>query len=222
MYHRYDARMRQDHNRILTTAARASLPRLGFWQKGRSRVWLADRGFWLSVVEFQPSGFGKGSYLNVAAHWLWSHTPNSLSFDYTIMSGKPWIPFENVAQFETGVAELVERAVEESKALKSKIIDVQAVASLLVEHHDTYDSAGCAGGWPAFNAAVAAGVVGDMANARSLFDKANESIGAWRADMQALIIPYGDALRDAATFETFITQRINANRTAWGLDPWLT
>ena len=39
---------------------------MGFWRKGRSRMWLADRDFWLGVVEFQPSGFRKGTYLNVA------------------------------------------------------------------------------------------------------------------------------------------------------------
>jgi hypothetical protein len=33
------------------------------------------------VVEFPPSGWAKGSYLNVAAHWLWIEQ-DYLSFDY--------------------------------------------------------------------------------------------------------------------------------------------
>jgi hypothetical protein len=55
-------------SQIIAAAARRALAPVGFWRKGRSRVWLSDHGFWLTVVEFQPSGFGKGSYLNVAAH----------------------------------------------------------------------------------------------------------------------------------------------------------
>ena len=57
-----------------------ALQPLGFRRKGQSRLWGGDHGWWLAVVEFQPSGFRKGSYLNVAAHWLWSDG-GYISFD---------------------------------------------------------------------------------------------------------------------------------------------
>src|SRR5438045_5748615 len=69
------------HDKIITDAAKAALGRLNFRRKCRSRTWLADHGWWLTVVEFQPSSWSKGSYLNVAAHWLWSDSGH-LSFDY--------------------------------------------------------------------------------------------------------------------------------------------
>jgi hypothetical protein len=53
------------HDRIIADAAKAALGPLGFKRKGRSRTWLADHGWWLTVVEFQPSAWSKGSYLNV-------------------------------------------------------------------------------------------------------------------------------------------------------------
>jgi hypothetical protein len=65
---------------LLSEAARRHLRRLGVVQKGRSRTWLDDNGWFVTVVEFQPSGFGKGSYLNVGAHFLWSWN-DFLSFD---------------------------------------------------------------------------------------------------------------------------------------------
>lgn len=49
-------------------------------RKGKSRIWFKDNGWWLAVVEFQPSDWGKGTYLNVAATWLW-HANEYLSFD---------------------------------------------------------------------------------------------------------------------------------------------
>lgn len=58
------------HDKIIAEAAKAALRSLGFQRKGRSRTWLADHGWWLTIVEFQPSAWSKGSYLNVAAHWL--------------------------------------------------------------------------------------------------------------------------------------------------------
>ncbi|TGQ53638.1 DUF4304 domain-containing protein [Mesorhizobium sp. M1C.F.Ca.ET.193.01.1.1] len=59
-----------EHGRIIASQAKIALQPAGFRRNGRSRVWIADRGFWLSVVEFQPSSWSKGTYLNVAVHWL--------------------------------------------------------------------------------------------------------------------------------------------------------
>lgn len=58
-----------DHNKILNAAAREVLRPLGFRQRGRSRMWFEDRGWWLVLVEFQPSQWSRGSYLNVGPMW---------------------------------------------------------------------------------------------------------------------------------------------------------
>ncbi|MFZ6815906.1 hypothetical protein ACO0K3_15670 [Undibacterium sp. Rencai35W] len=68
------------HGDIIANAAKAYLPAIGMKRKGRSRIWLKDNGWWLAVVEFQPSGWSKGTYLNVAATWLW-YAKDYLSFD---------------------------------------------------------------------------------------------------------------------------------------------
>src|SRR5438132_1366297 len=60
-----------DHNKIIAAAARESLTPLGMVRKGRSRIWLADRGWWLGIVEFQCSSWSRGTYLNVSLMWLW-------------------------------------------------------------------------------------------------------------------------------------------------------
>jgi len=49
---------------------------LGLYRKGRSRTWLDDRAWWLGIVEFQPSSWSKGSYLNVGVTWLWDEFPH--------------------------------------------------------------------------------------------------------------------------------------------------
>src|SRR5690349_3307368 len=68
-------------NAILTRAAREVLRPMGLVQKGRSRVWLDDHGWWVIVVEFQPSGFGVASYLNVGICWLWDFSKDHWHFD---------------------------------------------------------------------------------------------------------------------------------------------
>jgi hypothetical protein len=199
-----------EHGRILATAARAALTPLGFWQKGRSRIWLADRGFWLTVVEFQPSGWSKGSYLNVAAHWLWSTMPEVLSFDYMFERQNRFVEFEDAGQFTPLAKKLAGQAAEESRALETLFAGMHSTAAELVER------AKALRGWPTFDAAVATGLIGDMATSKRLFAAA--MLDEWRPDLRALLVPYAEAIVDAAEFRSFIELRINAHRAKYGLD----
>lgn len=184
-------------------------------------MWLADRGFWLSIVEFQPSGFGKGSYLNVSAHWFWSAVPGSLSFDYCLKRQKPWIAFRDAAEFKVLADRLAKQAAEESEELRTRIPNIRAVGALLVAEERAWQNEDRGGGWPAFHAAVASGLSGDMATARTLFDSAYTTLGSWRPDLQALLAPYANALKNGPAFRKFIAQTIDRQRPAFGLGPWL-
>ena len=71
----------QNHNKLITQAARTVLKPEGLFQKGASRLWIDDNGWYLTLVEFQPSMWGRGSYLNVALYYLWD-ARDYLGFDY--------------------------------------------------------------------------------------------------------------------------------------------
>src|SRR5215469_14337393 len=62
---------RPDVSKAIAEAARQALAPLGVTRKGRSRTWLDDHGWWLGIVEFQPSNWGAGTYLNVGLMFLW-------------------------------------------------------------------------------------------------------------------------------------------------------
>src|ERR1022692_4746779 len=121
-----------EHGRILAAAARTALTPLGFWRKGRSRVWWADRGFWLAVVEFQPSSFSKGSYLNVAAHWHWGAMPNVPSQDYILVHHRRWIDFEDANQFLPLADRLAREGAEATEELESKFANMSRTAAELL------------------------------------------------------------------------------------------
>ena len=78
-----------EHSKLLTLAARKHLAPLGCKQQGRSRFWFDDHGWWAATVEFQPSSWSKGSYLNVGAMWFW-HPADHWVFN----------EFERVAPFQ--------------------------------------------------------------------------------------------------------------------------
>lgn len=58
-------------DKLIAKAAREVLKPLGLFQKGSSRIWIDDNGWFFTEVEFQPSRWSKGAYLNVAVSFLW-------------------------------------------------------------------------------------------------------------------------------------------------------
>jgi hypothetical protein len=101
---------------LLNEAARSVLGEIGMFQKGRSRIWLDDHGWWIGIVEFQPSGFSKGSYLNVSAMWLWHEGEEvDFSFDFSFPPSPrvgEFISFESEEQFGAEATRLASVARE--------------------------------------------------------------------------------------------------------------
>jgi hypothetical protein len=97
--------------KVLTNAARKVLRPIGLVQIGRSRTWLADHGWWLCVVEFQPSSWSQGSYLNVGCMWLWC-VKDYISFDEGYRVG-PFSEFRDEPEFEVAADQMAESAAQE-------------------------------------------------------------------------------------------------------------
>jgi hypothetical protein len=118
-----------DHNRIIATAAKASLAPLGCKRKGKSRLWFDDHLWWVTVIEFQPSSWGKGSYLNVGAMWLWN-AKGYWSFDdeYRIEDFRQFI---EEGQFSGAAEQLAQRAADQVLVYREKFSSLSAVAKYL-------------------------------------------------------------------------------------------
>jgi hypothetical protein len=151
------------HSLLITRAARRNLRPLGLFQKGRSRTWLADQGWWLAVVEFQPSGWSKGSYLNVACMWLWN-VKNYISFDFGDRVEKFW-RFESEDQFAPVADMLSQRAAEEVTRLRTLFPTVLAASDHFLQNPPVQSF------WLEYNAAVAHGLVGRAREGVALLHK---------------------------------------------------
>lgn len=181
------------HNTLLARAAKKHLAGIGMQRKGQSRVWFKDHGWWLAVVEFQPSAWSKGSYLNVAAMWLWN-AKDYWSFDEggrveTFHAFKDTDPFADVAEA------LAIRAREEVQVLLQRFPSMAAVASHLRRHPDDNP-------WHTYHAAMASLAVRDVAHAQKRF--------------RALL-----AVRDSAPFMIALQEKVKkfAECVASGTEP---
>jgi hypothetical protein len=122
------------HTRLLNAAAREILEPLGLRQKGRSRIWLDDQGWWLGVVEFDHSRFEKAAMLNVGANLLWGPGEPREPGGWTMLGGRidgESHTFRSEKQFAPLAQKMVERAAEEVEAQRERLASVTDAARWL-------------------------------------------------------------------------------------------
>ena len=201
------------HDRIIADAAKAALGPLGFRRKGRSRVWLADHAWWLIAVEFQPSAWSRGSYLNVAAHWLWSETGDiTFGFGHRVA---PFQEYRSDEQFAAAASGLADRAAEEARRLAGTFGSLPATADALSDGAETERERP---GWRTYHAGVAAGVAGRPEAAAELFRRVCEN----PVYAEILHLPAGrmaELLPDPAAFRREVAGLVERQRAALKLSP---
>lgn len=202
--------MPNPHDTLIAGAAKAMLGPLGFVRKGRSRVWFADFGWWLNLVEFQPSGWAKGCYLNVAVHWLWTDQEH-LSFDY---GGRiePFVEYASDPQFEQEAERLAQSAAKEVLGLMQMFPTTEAVATILVDvESQKPDQA--RGSWTAYHAGMALGLSGRGEEASAMFRSVRDD------RVQPAVDRMNKLLSDPKEFRRESDELIAGHRKQLGLTP---
>lgn len=202
---------RPAHSQLLTVAAKNVLRPMGMSQKRRSRIWPDDHGWWLCVVEFQPSGWSRGSYLNVGCMWLWN-VKDYISFDEGCRV-EEFRAFLSETQFEAFARSLAERAVNE-------VVRYRKLFPTIVCSH--YDGQWRSGLWPTFHSGVTCGLSGKPEDAQQRFQQLIDSTGdgrPWALNMQAEARRLRDIACDTAQFRDVVTSMIHRARELQKLPP---
>lgn len=142
--------------RVIATAARQALGPLGLVRKGRSRLWIDDHGWWLINVEFQPSGYSTGCYLNVGEQHLWVARDRLCLENFERpLGGSSVIAFTGDERaFTAAMQSVVDAAVDAVTRRREKHADgVEALRRLARGDDD-------------LNAGIASAVLGDQDTAR--------------------------------------------------------
>lgn len=203
-----------DHNRLILIAARQVLAPLGLRQKGRSRLWLDDHGWWLIAVEFQPSSWSRGTYLNVGAMWLWLATDHIAYEIGGRLEG--FTEARDEAQFAAELERVVTRAAAEVARLRRELDGLASVARALGAKPN-------AGGYELIHAGIAAALAGQTAKADELLKRlpmpapdAPEWMGAlWEEAGKIRRL-----LRDPAALRARLGAAVRESRQALRLSSW--
>lgn len=180
------------HSRIIAAAAKAELAPIGFQQKGRSRLWFADHGSWLNVVEFTPSRWSKSVSLMNAAHWLWVGA-GFMSFNEAIPS-KCHAEFETEDQFRGAACEIAMTARANAVAIEERFSSFGAIADFVVERaRSSPDRMGPS--WWGYEAGIASGLIGDFEEASRFLNGLSDERVIGRAAPLLPLIAHPDAFR---------------------------
>jgi hypothetical protein len=207
----------EPHTKLLTAAAREVLRPLGLRQRGRSRTWIDDHGWWIGLVEFQSSAWSKGSYLNVGGMWLWHEQGHHLRFDVGHrVDDAGFIEYQSDEQFAPEARRLAVLAADRIQRLRATLRDLNGAITWLREH-----SAG-GQGWPGYDLGIALGLSGHHVEAAACLRRlAQESDDPeWWEKAVARAHDLANVLdEDADAFRAQIRSAITAFRVALRLEP---
>jgi chaperonin cofactor prefoldin len=111
-----------DHNKLLKKIAKDRLKPYGIIQKGSSRTFLYDNAWYVIIIEFQPSSWDKGSYLNIGVD-LNFYPQNHLAFSYGSRDSG-FKGAENENQFTEIVNAYCNRVIEKIQKFKEEFKDI--------------------------------------------------------------------------------------------------
>ena len=194
-----------DHNDLLAIAAKQVLGPLGLRRRGKSRLWIDDHGLWLLVVEFQPSGWSKGSYLNVSASWLWTGTDH-LAFDVFKRVG-------GFASYEVG-QDFSPLANQLAELAKLEIIEQrERFKSLhhILHHLESEDATS----WTLYSLGIVHGWLGHQTQADQAFQRlaSRPAEHGWQRDLKARAEALANLVGDQAAFQAAIRETVTSART---------
>ncbi len=157
------------HSKIISKVAREVLKPIGVKRKGQSRTWLDDNGWWITVVEFQPSGWSKGTYLNVAINWQWY--PND-HFSFDVSYREPgFVEYETDEQFELEVRNLAEVAKIKVQEFRSSLVNPKSLKDSVIKMSNQQKSTTL---WPDFHRGMACAISGSVPEALAFFKRVVE------------------------------------------------
>lgn len=162
--------VKQRAKRELARAARANLRDLGMRQAG-SRLWSDDHAWVLINVEFQPSAYSVGTFLNVGIQLLWDgSTSGHLTLGNNVdsegrstlgridINGRDFLPLDGEESSVVANAAAAGRAARE---------EVERLRNLLTDRHGYLEhlAAQPPQSWTGLNAGIAAALLGNRAKA---------------------------------------------------------
>lgn len=199
-----------DHNKLIAKKAKETLKPLGFVRSGKSRIWFKDNGWWAVLIEFQPSSFSKGTYVNIAVnHFLYE------SSGWTFHISKRLSPFADAQtdDFESTLESMVSQAAAVAQELQNKFSSVEAF-------FDYYQSMEQHTIWNSLYIGIFSALLGNTKKAKESFQIICDDVYSmgWELAIQSRAKDLMFVLQDEKAFVNSLHGTILRSRSMMGLE----
>jgi hypothetical protein len=118
-----------DMNRMIKEIANKRLSPYEIFQKGKSRTFLRDMGWYTILIEFQPSLGSQGTYLNIGADFNFYPREN-FAFSYGYRQ-REFEDFKNSEQLSILVNELCDLSIKKVKQICNEFRNIPSALTAL-------------------------------------------------------------------------------------------
>jgi hypothetical protein len=194
-----------DHNKLLKKTAKERLTPFGITQKGSSRTFLFDNDWWTIIIEFQPSSFSKGSYLNIGLDFNF-YPRDHFAFTYGYRENG-FEEADNETTFIKIINDYCDLTITKLDDLKVKFKDVWTATNTFKKHIDKDP-------WNKFDLAILYSLTGNISDSRKLLNdiKKQKCEYDYEFKRQQLVTEILLWFDDDETFLSKIKELINQTR----------
>lgn len=170
-----------DHSKIISKTAKKILTPYGIKQKGKSRIWLDDCGWYTTVIEFQPFTGRQGTTLNIGVNFHW-HEQVYFSFDIGYRQDVDFVEYNgNEDQFSREVENFCKIALSKALEYRENLQNLQKAKSFIL--NQTYTSEEI---WGSYHKGNICGLTDDLVERNHYYQKLLEAshAGEWLNELK--------------------------------------
>lgn len=170
-----------DHSKIINKTAKKIFTPYGIKQKGKSRIWLDDQGWYATVIEFQPFSGRQGTTLNVGVNFNW-HEQTYFSFDISYRQDVDFVEYDgNEEVFSKEVENFCELALNKVLEYREHFQNLQKAKSFILSQ--TYTSEDI---WGSYHKGTICGLTNNAEERNYYFQKLLQAThsGAWLNELK--------------------------------------
>lgn len=203
------------HSKIINRLARQALKPVGVKRKGQLRIWLDDNGWWITVIEFQPSSWSKGTYLNVGINFQW-YPKEHLSFDIGYREAG-FVEYKSDEQFEAKTQEFAEIAKAKVLEIREQLSSPKSVKEYVISSLQNQPSML----WGEFHQSMSCVLTKDRNEAISYFNQvqSNPIDTEWAIELKEFTSRMVKLLESGEDALRFIDEIVNKSRELKKLEP---
>ena len=203
-----------EHSKIIVKTAGQILKPYGIVRKGQSRSWLDDHGWFTSVIEFQPSSWNRGTYLNVGVNFHWFRKDY---FSYDIGGRESLFEkFDNTEQFTINIEGFANKALGIALNYREAFRNLESSGNAILTHQFASDSL-----WGNYHRGVVCGITNKFGEADKYFDMllSVELDYDWVNELKRDTLFLKTVMNSHQQFKTEIIEIIKATRSLKKLPP---